>query len=49
MGFILRDYQVNAVRSAVKFLKGNSKHNAIEVLPTGSGKSLIIANTVGAF
>ncbi len=32
--------------AAARFLQGNSKRNAIEVLPTGSGKSLIIANIV---
>jgi DNA repair protein RadD len=46
MAFILRPYQERAVSAAVKFLQGNSTHNAIEVLPTGSGKSLIIANIV---
>lgn len=40
----LRPYQQKAVDAAVEFFKGKSKDNAIEVLPTGSGKSLIIAN-----
>jgi DNA repair protein RadD len=44
--YILRAYQEEAVDAAVSFLKGPAKHNAIEVLPTGSGKSLIIANIV---
>jgi DNA repair protein RadD len=44
--YTLRPYQREAVVAAVSFLKGPSKYNAIEVLPTGSGKSLIIANVV---
>ncbi len=44
--YTLRPYQRGAVDAAVSFLKGPAKHNAIEVLPTGSGKSLIIANIV---
>ena len=44
MKYILRDYQKEAVEAALNFFLGNSKRNAIEVLPTGSGKSLIIAN-----
>jgi DNA repair protein RadD len=44
--YILRPYQQEAVEAAVSFLKGNERYNAIEVLPTGSGKSLIIANIV---
>lgn len=44
MEYILRKYQKDAVGKGVEFLKGSSKENAIEVLPTGSGKSLIIAN-----
>ncbi len=46
MTYILRPYQERAVSAAVKFLKGDSPHNGIEVLPTGSGKSLIVANIV---
>ena len=44
--YTLRPYQREAVDAAVSFLHGPAKHNAIEVLPTGSGKSLIIANIV---
>jgi DNA repair protein RadD len=44
--YTLRPYQREAVDAAVSFLKGPSRHNSIEVLPTGSGKSLIIANVV---
>jgi DNA repair protein RadD len=48
MPFALRDYQRDAVIAGVNFLKSDADYNAIEVLPTGSGKSLIIANIVGA-
>lgn len=39
----LRPYQQEAVNAAVAFFKSETKLNAIEVLPTGSGKSLVIA------
>lgn len=48
MAFKLRDYQIEATQAGVKFLKSDADYNAIEVLPTGSGKSLVIANIVGA-
>lgn len=44
MTFKLRDYQQQASDRAVEFFLSKSAHNAIEVLPTGSGKSLIIAD-----
>ena len=40
----LRDYQKQAVSKGIEYLLGNSKKNAVIVAPTGSGKSLIIAN-----
>lgn len=41
----LRDYQQKASDAAIAFFNDKKKkHNAIEVLPTGSGKSLIIAD-----
>ncbi len=40
----LRDYQQKASDAAVAFFSGKSKKNAIMVLPTGSGKSLVIAD-----
>ncbi len=46
MNYSLRDYQEQSVEAGVKFLKDDSAENGIEVLPTGSGKSLIIANIV---
>lgn len=39
----LRDYQIQAVEKGADFLL-NGKGNGVMVLPTGSGKSLIIAN-----
>lgn len=40
----LRDYQQQASDAAVSFFRSTEKGNAIEVLPTGAGKSLIIAD-----
>lgn len=40
----LRQYQIDAVEAAVRFFQSKTEMNAIEVLPTGSGKSLVIAN-----
>lgn len=40
----LRDYQKKAVDSAVSFFQRKDDKNAILVLPTGAGKSLVIAN-----
>lgn len=42
--FILRTYQQQASDAAVAFFMSTTKKNAIEVLPTGSGKSLVIAD-----
>lgn len=44
MSFILRDYQQKASDAAVKFFQSPGDKNGILVLPTGSGKSLIIAD-----
>lgn len=40
----LRDYQQASVDAAVKFFKSPGKTNGLIVLPTGAGKSLVIAN-----
>lgn len=40
----LRDYQKQAVDSAVRFFANPVKRNGVIVLPTGAGKSLVIAN-----
>lgn len=46
MIYALRDYQQEASDAAVKFFsdKGSAKHNGILILPTGAGKSLVIAD-----
>lgn len=45
--FTLRPYQQKAVNAAISFfLDYTRNYNAVEVLPTGSGKSLVIANVV---
>ena len=44
MAYKLRDYQTEASDAAVRFFSVKSKNHGIEVLPTGSGKSLIIAD-----
>ena len=44
MKYVLRDYQKAASLAAVRCLTGEKKENGILVLPTGSGKSLIIAD-----
>lgn len=44
--FVLRDYQKDAVEASVNYLKNRRTGNGICVCPTGSGKSLIIANIV---
>ncbi len=42
--FTLRPYQSEAVEAGVNYFKSNSKKNAILILPTGAGKSIVIAN-----
>lgn len=45
MAIILRDYQKAASDKAVVFFKDkNKKSNGVMVLPTGSGKSIVIAD-----
>lgn len=44
MIFTPRPYQVNAISSAVDFFHEPTIEHGIEILPTGSGKSVIIAN-----
>lgn len=44
MKYELRDYQKAASDAAVKFFASRNRRNAIIVAPTGSGKSLIIAD-----
>lgn len=42
--FTLRPYQKESVDAGVSFFKSNSTKNAILILPTGAGKSVVIAN-----
>lgn len=44
MAFEPRPYQKEAIQKAVDFFHDKKKYNAIEILPTGSGKSVVIAN-----
>ena len=41
--FQLRDYQRAAVDASLRFLRSESPENGVIVLPTGSGKSIVIA------
>jgi len=42
--FVPRPYQTQAIDAAVEYFKGNKDYNSFEILPTGSGKSVVIAN-----
>jgi DNA repair protein RadD len=44
MSFTPRPYQQEAIDRAVEYFKSTDKVHAIEILPTGSGKSVVIAN-----
>ena len=44
MSFTPRPYQTEAITAAKDFFNCSKKYNAIEILPTGSGKSVVIAN-----
>jgi len=43
MSYVLRDYQQKAVDHGLDFFRASSKEKPLLVLPTGSGKSIIIA------
>lgn len=45
---IPRSYQVDAIAKAVEFFKDPKVYNAVEILPTGSGKSIVVANIAKA-
>lgn len=45
MSFKPRPYQQEAIDANIEFFHSKKKFNAIEILPTGSGKSVVIANT----
>lgn len=44
MRYELRDYQLAASANAVSFFQSKTKRNGLLVLPTGTGKSLVIAD-----
>ena len=44
MAFTPRAYQQEAIDKAKHFFEEKKKYNAIQILPTGSGKSVVIAN-----
>jgi len=44
VSFIPRQYQTEAIDRAVSFFHEKKKYNALQILPTGSGKSVVIAN-----
>lgn len=45
MGFTPRPYQAEAIDKGIDFFSDRKKkYNAIEILPTGAGKSLVVAN-----
>lgn len=49
MNFQPRPYQTEAITSAIDFFNNHKdKTNAIQILPTGSGKSVVIANIAAA-
>jgi len=43
MSYSLREYQRRAVQAAIEFYQDKRAYNGIEIIPTGAGKSLIIA------
>lgn len=44
MSFIPRPYQAEAINKAVEFFQSQKEENGFLILPTGSGKSVVIAN-----
>lgn len=44
MSFTPRPYQTEAIEKAIEFFNSKDKHHAFQILPTGSGKSVVIAN-----
>lgn len=44
MNYVLRDYQQEASNAAIRFFNTENDRNGLLVLPTGAGKSLVIAN-----
>jgi DNA repair protein RadD len=48
MSFKPRPYQQEAIDTAISFFQEDRKYHAIQILPTGSGKSVVIANIASA-
>ncbi len=48
-GFALRKYQVHSINRMEHFLKNTKKDKGVFVLPTGAGKSIIIAELASMF
>lgn len=46
MAFQLRPYQSDSVSAGVEYLQGDANENAVIILPTGAGKSIVIANII---
>ena len=46
MAFQLRPYQSDSISTGVEYLKGDANENAVIILPTGAGKSIVIANII---
>lgn len=44
MKYQLRDYQQQASDASIRFFRNGTDHNGLLILPTGSGKSLVIAD-----
>ena len=44
MQFVPRYYQTEAIEAAIRFFKTGDTAHGLEILPTGSGKSVVIAN-----
>lgn len=44
MSFTPRAYQVESITNGIEFFRNQEKGNAFQILPTGSGKSVVIAN-----
>lgn len=44
MSFVPRPYQTEAIERGVDFFREKKHYNGVHILPTGSGKSVVIAN-----